>query len=88
MPAESPPTDWTHISHSEAPLFVCSYKAARLAKWSDVRLGVVDLGSVLARSSHISHTGDFKIGTRVAALSGTWRYKVSAGAGLPGVNIL
>ena len=29
-----------------------------------------------------------KIGTPVAALPGTWRYKVSAGTGQPGVSIL
>ena len=35
-----------------------------------------------------SHTGDFKIDTPVATLPGAWRYRVSAGTGRPGVNIL
>ena len=35
-----------------------------------------------------SHTGDLKIGTLVATLSGAWRYRVSAGTGRPGVSIL
>ena len=35
-----------------------------------------------------SHTSDFKIGTPVATLPGTWRYRVSAGTGWPGVSIL
>ena len=35
-----------------------------------------------------SHTSDLKIGTPVATLPGTWRYRVSAGTGQPGVSIL
>ena len=35
-----------------------------------------------------SHTSDFKIGTPVAALTGAWRYRVSAGTGRSGVRIL
>ena len=35
-----------------------------------------------------SHTSDFKIGTPVAALTGAWRYRVSAGTGRSGVSIL
>ena len=35
-----------------------------------------------------SHTSDFKIGTPVATLPGAWCYRVSAGAGWPGVSIL
>ena len=35
-----------------------------------------------------SHTSDLKIGTPVATLPGAWRYRVSAGAGRPGVRIL
>ena len=35
-----------------------------------------------------SHTTDLKIGTPVATLRGTWRYRISAGTGLPGVSIL
>ena len=35
-----------------------------------------------------SHTSDLKMGTAVATLSGAWRYRVSAGTGLPGVSIL
>ena len=35
-----------------------------------------------------SHTSDFKIGTPVATLPGTWRYRVSTGTGWPGVSIL
>ena len=35
-----------------------------------------------------SHTSDFKIGTPVATLPGSWRYWVSTGTGRPGVRIL
>ena len=35
-----------------------------------------------------SHTSDSNIGTPVATLPGTWRYRVSAGTGRPGVSIL
>ena len=35
-----------------------------------------------------SHTSDLKIDTPVAAPPGAWRYRVSAGTGRPGVNIL
>ena len=35
-----------------------------------------------------SHTNDFKIGTPVATLPGTWRYRVSAGTGWHSVSIL
>ena len=38
--------------------------------------------------SGLSHTSDLKIGTPVATLPGAWRYRVSAGAGWPGVSIL
>ena len=38
--------------------------------------------------SELSHTSDLKIGTPVATLPGTWRYRVSVGAGWPGVSIL
>ena len=34
------------------------------------------------------HTSDLNIGTPVAALPGTWRSRVSAGTGRPGVSIL
>ena len=34
------------------------------------------------------HTRDLKISTPVAALPGDWRYRVSAGTGWPGVNLL
>ena len=34
-----------------------------------------------------SHTSDFKIGTPVVTLPGAWRYRVSAGTGLPDVSI-
>ena len=34
-----------------------------------------------------SHTSDSKIGTPVATLPGTWRYRVRAGTGRPGVSI-
>ena len=40
---------------------------------------------IFSGSSHIS---DLKIGTPVATLPGTWRYRVSAGTGRPGVSIL
>ena len=35
-----------------------------------------------------SHTSDLKIGTPVATLPGTWRYRVCAGTGQPGVSML
>ena len=35
-----------------------------------------------------SHASDLKIGTLVATLPDTWRYRVSAGTGQPGVSIL
>ena len=35
-----------------------------------------------------SHTSDLEIGTPVATLPGSWRYRVSAGTGQPGVSIL
>ena len=35
-----------------------------------------------------SHTSDLNIGTPLATLPGAWRYRVSAGTGLPGVSIL
>ena len=38
--------------------------------------------------SGLSHTSDSKIGTPVATLPGTWRYRVRAGTGWPGVSIL
>ena len=36
----------------------------------------------------LSHTSDFKIGTPVATLPGTWCYRVSTGTGQPSVSIL
>ena len=33
--------------------------------------------------SGLSHTSDFKIGTAVATLPGTWHYRVSTGTGQP-----
>ena len=38
--------------------------------------------------SGLSHTSDLKIGTPVATLPGAWHYRVSTGAGRPGVSIL
>ena len=38
--------------------------------------------------SMLSHTGDFKIGTRVATVPGAWRYRTSAAPGRPGDSIL
>ena len=38
--------------------------------------------------SGLSHTSDLKIGTLVATLPGTWRYRVSVGASRPSVSIL
>ena len=35
-----------------------------------------------------SHNSDSKIGTPAATLPGAWRYRVSAGTGWPGVNML
>ena len=39
-------------------------------------------------SPESSHTSDLKIGTPVATLPGSWRYRVSTGNGWPGVSIL
>ena len=36
----------------------------------------------------LTHTSNLKIGTPVATLPGAWYYRVSAGTGWPGVNIL
>ena len=38
--------------------------------------------------SGLNFTSDLRIGTSVATLPGAWRYRVSAGAGWPGVSIL
>ena len=38
--------------------------------------------------SGLSHTSDLKTGTPAATLPGTWRYRVNAGTGCPGVSIL
>ena len=38
--------------------------------------------------SGMSHIGDWKIGSPVATLPGTWCYRISAGTGWPGVSIL
>ena len=38
--------------------------------------------------SGLSHTSDLKIGTPLATLPGTWRYRVGTGTGQPGVSIL
>ena len=38
--------------------------------------------------SRSSHTSDLKSGTPVAALPGTWHYRISAGTGRPSVSIL
>ena len=38
--------------------------------------------------SRFSDTSELKIGTSVATLSGTWRYRVSAGTDQPGVHVL
>ena len=35
-----------------------------------------------------SHTSDLKMGTPVATLPGSWRYRVSVGTGRPDVSIL
>ena len=34
------------------------------------------------------HTSDLKIGTPMATLPGSWRYRVSVGTGRPSVSIL
>ena len=54
-------------------------------------LTVEDLGfeSCLCRDfSKLSDTSDLEIGSPVAALPGTLRYRVSTGTGWPGVSIL
>ena len=38
--------------------------------------------------SRSSHTTDLKLGTSAATLPGAWCYRVSAGTGWSGVNIL
>ena len=47
---------------------------------SDLKIGQNFSGS--------SHTSDLKTGTPVATLPVTWRYRVSAGTGLPGISTL
>ena len=49
-------------------------------------LGLSPAGAGIFSGS--SHTSDLKIGTPVATLPGAWHYRVSAGAGGPGVSVL
>ena len=41
----------------------------------------------LGNFSGLSHTGDHKIGTPVATLSGVWQYRVSSGTGFSLVSV-
>ena len=54
--------------------------------------GAADLGSIPTGAvdlcSRSDHTSDLNIGTPVATLPGSWRYRDSAGTGWPGVSIL
>ena len=61
-----------------------------VVKASTSRTADLGFDSSLRRGdfSGSSHTSDFKTGAPIAALPGTWRYRVSAGTGLPGVNII
>ena len=60
-----------------------------VVKASDSRAEDQRFESRLRRDfSGSSHTSDSKIGTPVATLPGSWRYRVSAGTGRPGVSIL
>ena len=49
----------------------------------------LQVGSCLRQDlSGSSQTSDFNIGTPVATLPGTWRDRISAGTGWPGVSVL
>ena len=65
---------------------------ASLAKWLRLRLKIsrprFDSCFRCASLYRSSHTRDFIINTPVAALPGTWHYRVSAGTGWPGVSVL
>ena len=66
------------------------HKDGLLCKWRPPRERKVP-GSNPASAgifSGSSHTSDLNIGTPVATLPGTWRYRVSTGTGRPGVSIL
>ena len=61
----------------------------QVVKASDLRAEDPGFESHLRRGfSGSSHTNDLEIGTPVVSLPGAWHYRVSAGTGQPGVNIL
>ena len=76
---------WTEISK---PLI----KIASLTKWlKHLPRERQTQGSIPACARIFpgsSHTSDFKVGTPVATMKGTWRHRVSALTGWPGVSIL
>ena len=79
---------------SKALIVLSSFLHRRQSRWLVVKASasrVIDPGfeSRLRRDfPGSSHTSDIKIGTPVATLPRAWRYRVSAGTGRPGVNIL
>ena len=69
---------------------VVKASASRAADLGSIPAFTVDLSPwIFHRGSFsgLSQTSDFEIGTLVAVLPDAWRYRVSAGAGRPGVSI-
>ena len=83
MPIRGPP----HIS--EVSLRLPDRLAGLVVKASASKAKDPGFESRLRRDfSGSSHTSGLKIGTPVATLPGAWHYRVRAGTGRPGVNIL
>ena len=90
---------WISISHSELFTAVLSCRqmsvsSERPPRWPSGKASTSraeDPGFESACAgifSGSSHTCDSKIGTPVATLPGSWRYRVSTGTGRPSVSIL
>ena len=88
---------WVHHVSLQKAARLCWFSAADLGA---IPTFIVDLllvrshqsghtSRVIPVGSHQSgHTSDLKMGATVATLPGTWRYRVSAWTGWPGVSIL
>ena len=63
------------------------WPCGKATAWRAEDLGLIP-GFAKDLFSRSSHTSNFKIGTPVAPLSGTWHYRTCAGTGWPGVSIL
>ena len=80
------------------PLATGFFSRVESYRWSGGRVSVPNTASGAENTgfesrlrrdfSGSNHTSDLKIGTPVATLPGSWRYRVSAGTGRPGVSIL